>query len=452
MSANFRSRLRGDAGPSRRLGILSMLALVGAIPLAASAQDGQPAVTLERVTTVVPWPRGLVWDQGKLYVLARGVHRSAGGPSPDIPDMAGHVFEVDPNVFESVVKGQPPGEAVMKNGRIFVAPTSPPFHIWNREMPATNDTLTDQPYCKLMFDGPSRNFLVVCFAGIDLASDKPTFRKNATDAVHRYNLGTKKWYVVEAHDESSVPVGQLGQFIPNDTYPHSYPVKAGPPNGLPNGACGGTIAGRYLYVTAKDNTALIQYDLDGIRRNPEAGPPKGRYVFYRASPKDDVFLQTRNHGNMYVEGTCGAIAHGGYLYLTFRTTSQLVRIPIDRNGDVVRPVVAEYLAQFDPYDNVQYGGAADIFDVAVNSKGEFFVSCNAQGTCWRVRPDPSKVMDCKKGTKETPYINLRKLTDHEKSTCGNLIFDPQDNLFITTGNKDAKEGKVRGTVYRVPPH
>jgi hypothetical protein len=221
---------------------------------------------------------------------------------------------------------------------------------------------------------------------------------------------------------------------------------------MANGACGAAIAGRYLYLCGKDNTSLVQYDLDEIRKNPDAGAANARYIWHRASPKDDVFIQTRNHGNMYVEGTCGAIAHGGYLYVTFRTTSQLIRIPIDKNGDVVRPIVAEYLAQFDPYDNVLYGGSADIFDIAVNSKGEIFVSCNARGSAWRIRPDPSKVMDCTKNSKETPYVNLRKLTDHEKSTCGNMIFDPQDNLYICTGNKDVKEGKVRGAVYRVPPH
>jgi hypothetical protein len=434
--------------PACVAGIVVLLSLAPAV----FAQEAEPALAIQRVTTVVPWPRGIVLHEGKLYVLARGVHRSAGGPSPDIPDMAGHIFEVDPNIHEPVVKGQPPGDAVKSNGKVFAAPNSPPFRIWKREMPATNDTLTDQPYCKLMLDVPSRNLFVVCFAGIDLASDKPTFRKNATDAVHRYSLTTRKWYVVEAHDEKKVSPEQLGQFLPNDTFPHHDIARNQPPHGFPNGACGGTIVGNYMYVAAKDNSALIQYDLAEIRKSPDAGPPNGRYIFRRSGPKDDVFLEMKGHGNMYVEGTCGAIAHGGYLYVTFRTTSQLIRIPIDRNGDVIRPIVGEYLAQFDPYDNVMYGGSADIFDVAVNSKGEIFVSCNAQGTVWRVRPDPSRVMDCTKGTKEKPYVNLRKLTDHEKSTAGNMIFDAQDNLFITTGNKDVKEGKVRGTVYRIPAH
>jgi hypothetical protein len=425
--------------------------IIALLPFVSERAAAQEEATLDRVTTVVPWPRGIVWHEGKLYVLARGVHRSAGGPQPDIPDMAGHIFEVDPNVYEPVVKGQPPGEAVMKNGKVFIEPTTPPFHIWNRQAPATNDMLTDQPYCRLMLDVPSKNFFVVCFAGIDLASKSPTFRKNATDAVHRFNLTTRKWYVVEAHDETKVPAEDQGQWIPNDTFPHHDITKSKPPHGLVNGACGGTIVGKYLYITAKDNTALAQYDLDEIRRSPDAGPPKARYIFYRSGPKDDVFIQTRKHGNMYVEGTCGALAHAGHLYLTFRTTSQLIRVPIDKNGDVIRPVVAEYLAQFDPYDNVQYGGSADIFDIAVNSKGEIFVSCNAKGTAWRVRPDPSKVMDCTKETKEKPYVNLRKLTDHEKSTCGNMCFDPQDNLYITTGNQDVKDTKVRGAVYRVTP-
>ena len=36
-------------------------------------------VLLERITTAVPWPRGLVARDGELVVLARGRHRNAGG-------------------------------------------------------------------------------------------------------------------------------------------------------------------------------------------------------------------------------------------------------------------------------------------------------------------------------------------------------------------------------------
>lgn len=69
------------------------------------AYKPQSTSVLQRVTTGVPWPRGIVWHEGKLMVLARGVHRSAGGPQPDIDDLVGAIFEVDLNVFETVVKG-----------------------------------------------------------------------------------------------------------------------------------------------------------------------------------------------------------------------------------------------------------------------------------------------------------------------------------------------------------
>ena len=46
--------------------------------------------------TAVPWPRGVRYVDGKLYALARGAHRSAGGPQTDIDDLAGTIFVIDP--------------------------------------------------------------------------------------------------------------------------------------------------------------------------------------------------------------------------------------------------------------------------------------------------------------------------------------------------------------------
>jgi hypothetical protein len=292
---------------------------------------------------------------------------------------------------------------------------------------------------------------VICFSGIDL-SEQPNFRKNATDAVHRYNMGTKKWYTFEQHDPGTVPVGELAKTLPNEVYPHHNLTSNPPPHGLPNGACGGYVVGDYLYVTAKDNSALIQYDLAEVRKNPEAGPPQSRFIFNRSGPKDDPFIQTKKHGNMYVEGTCGVTAHDGYMYVAFRTTSQIVRFPIDGKGDVVRPIVADYLAQFDPYDPTgAYGKPANIYDIRVNSKGELFVSANSRGTIWKIPTDGKAVFNAKKGTSEKPYINLREETDFASSTCGNFCFDPDGNLYICAGNKELKEGDICGVIYRVPP-
>jgi hypothetical protein len=434
--------------------ILPPVFLLTLLPGGASAEEAPAAATgIQRVTTAVPWPRGIVWKDGKLLVLARGVHRSAGGPNPEIQDLAGNIFEVDPNVHEPLVKGTPPGEAVRANARLLAEATSPPFHLWSRALPSTSDTLTDRPYAGLLLDEPSNNLFVICFSGIDLL-DKPFFRKNATCAVHRYNLQTRKWYAFEAHDPTRVPVEQLAVWVPNDTYPHHDPAQNKPPHGMANGPCGGWIVGKYLYVAAKDNSALVQYDLTETRRNPEAPPPPGRYVFRRSGPQDDPFLETKGHGNMYVEGTCAVAAHAGWMYVAFRTTSQIVRFPITADGDVVRPIVAEYLAQFDAYEYAgnEYTKSADIFDMRINSRGDCFVSCNGQGTLWRIpaADQGKRVLNARKGTEENPYVNLRELTDHDKSTCGNFCFDPEDNVYICTGNEDTPEDNLRGAIYRVP--
>jgi hypothetical protein len=457
-----------DIHPSPRLSLnrLLPLTLLVLLPLACAPHPTKetaiedtetvraplpPVTEVQRLSTVVPWPRGAVWKDGKLLVLARGVHRSAGGPNAEIEDLAGSIFELDPNIYEPVVKGQLPGEAVQRNGRILAEATSPPFRFWDRKYPPTSDTLTDRPYAGLLYDRESENLFVICFSGIDLEHN-PRFRKNATDAIHRYNLKTGKWYPFEVHDHTKVPVSELGKTVANDTYPHHDPKTNKPPHGLANGPCGGWIVGKYLYITAKENSALIQYDLEEIRRNPEAGPPNGRYIFHRSSPKDDVFIQTKTHGNMYVEGPGAVTTYGDYMYVAFRTTCQVMRFPITKDGDVVRPIVADYLAQFDPYElqGETYTTTPDFFDLRADSTGRIFISCNQYGALWEIPTNSAQFLDARKGTTAKPYVNLREITGHARSTCGNFTFDPDDNLYICAGNKELPDSLIRGVVYRVP--
>jgi hypothetical protein len=416
-------------------------------PRSAGADESGGQPELRRVTTAVPWPRGVVLHEGRLIVLARGVHRNAGGPNPAIQDMAGHLFEVDPTVFEPVVKGVPPGDAVRKNGKVFAAPTEPPFHLWNRETPSTNDTLTDRPYCTLAYDPESQNFFVCGYAGIDLADDR-RFRKNATDSIHRYDLRTKKWYVVEAHRPESVPAEALGRTISAQYYPHHDVASNPPPHGLVNGPAGLGVAGRYLYAGAKDNTALAQYDLREIRRRPDAPPPPSRLIFHRKSPKDDVFLQLRGRGNTYVEGACSIASHGGHLYVAFRTTSQILRFPITSDGDVVRPLVGEQVAQFARYDPVQGGGSADVYDMTFDRHGRLYVAAAYTGRVFRFRPDPERLFDATDPSKVEAYVHLGELTDHPSARTGDIDVADDGTLYVCSGNKDVEEGEFQGTVYR----
>ena len=105
----------------------SWLVPAGMVPPVQSAP-----VRLERITTAVPWPRGLVVRGDELIVLARGRHRNAGGIDPRIEDFSGSLLAVDPEIAEPVVHGREAGEAVKRNARVFAGPSGPPFLLYDR--------------------------------------------------------------------------------------------------------------------------------------------------------------------------------------------------------------------------------------------------------------------------------------------------------------------------------
>lgn len=416
-------------------------------PTPATEYETAPASLerLERITTAVPWPRGVRYVDGKLYALARGVHRSAGGPQADIDDLAGTLFVIDPGVSEPVAGNPVVGEAVRSNAEVLAVPTSPPFRVWDRRMPATEDTLTDRPYCMLVYDGPSLNFFVCGYSGIDL-EDAPKFRKNATDSIHRYDLRTRQWEVVEAHDPDVVPVEALASDVDSTYYPHHDVRRNAPPHGLVNGPCGAVVAGDYLYVGAKDNTALAQYDISRIRRDPHAPPPPGRYVF--EGSRGNAYVDVEGRGRMALNGTCALAVHEGHLYVAFRTTSQILRFPLEEDGDVVEPLVGQYIAQFPEYDPDRGGGSANIYDMAFDAAGRLYVSPGYDGAIYRFLPDPDRLYDART-VHYAPYVDLEALVGARKS--GNICFDDRDNLYICCGQKVLPEGKVRGIIYRLRP-
>jgi len=428
-----------------RYACLASLALFLSPPV-AEARESAESVTVERISTVVPWPRGVRWVDGELYVIGRGVHRGAGGPQADIDDKAGHLFVIDPAISEPADPEKPVGEAVRKNGKLVAEPTSPPFHVWDRRMPATRDMRTDRPYCMLLYDEPSRSFFLCGYSGIDLPH-APKFRKNATDSVHRYDMRDGNWHVVEAHDPDVVPPEEQKKSIDPRFYPHHDPEKNAPPHGWVNGPCGAAIAGRYLYVGGKDNTSLTQYDLREIRRRADAPAPPSRRIFGRKNAEDSVFVEVEGQGSTWVEGNSAIAAHGGYLYVSFRTTSQILRFPIREDGGLVEPLIGQKVAQFARYDPERGGGSANIYDLAFDSEGRLYVSTGYDGAIWRFEPDPENVFDMTAGYSAEPFVDLEKLVGAKKTV--NICFDPEDNLYVTCGQKVLPDTKIRGVVYRV---
>ncbi len=421
----------------------------GSLVACGPAPTSRGPVVLQRVSTAVPWPRGLRFHEGRLIVLARGAHRDAGGPRPDLDDQAGSLFVVDPDVYEAVESGAPAGAAVVANGTVLADPADPPFHLWDRELPTTRDTRTDRPYCTLVYDEASRSFFICGFSGLDRPGPAK-FRKNATDSVLRYDLRSESWHRVEAHREDVIPAEQLGRVLPNELYPHHDPERNAPPHGLVNGPCGAVVVGRYLYVGAKDNTGLARYDLAALRRDPAAGPPAGRLEFHRSAPDDDVFLPVDGHGEMYVEGTCALAAHDGFLYVAFRTTSQILRFPIDAEGALVRPLLGQLIARFAPYDPARDSGSANIYDMAFDGSGRLYVSPAYTGAVYRFTPDPEEVFDATEGYDVEPYVDLRALTDNPSARTGNIALDAQGHLYVCSNNRDDPGSELHGVIYRVP--
>jgi hypothetical protein len=400
-------------------------------------------VRLERITTAVPWPRGLVFVDGELVVLARGRHRRAGGPDPSIEDLGGSLLRVDPSISEPVVKGSPAGPEVAGNAELLAAPTDPPFKLWDRsKVPASLDTRMDRPYCTLAWDPTSRNFIICGFSGADMPDG--TFRKNASDSVLRFDTRTGRWSIIDVHDERLVDDTELGPWVPDDTYPQNDPRRDPPPHGWTNGPDGAAVVGRWLYVAAKDNSLLVRYDLGPIADDPEAGPPPAEPVF-----GDHVDLATPDGvQRTWVCGHSAVAASGGFLYVGFRTTSQVVRFPLEEDGTLRQPLVGELIALFDPYDE-EIGRSHDLMDIAFNGEGELFVSTARAGSVWRVGvPDPAAVFDGREGTAHEPYVDLRELTENAKARTGNITFDEQGRLYVCSGNYDA-ESPVAGVVYRV---
>lgn len=415
------------------------------VPDAGPRRAEMPVVALERVTTAVPWPRGLAWVNAQLIVLARGRHRNAGGVDHDIEDRTGSLFAVDPAISEPVLPNRLASSPVRANAGLLAAAEPDPFQLPDRSKEPREDTLMDRPYCTLIWDPPSRNLFICGYSGVDLPGRR--FRKNATDSIHRYDLRTRKWYPVEMHSPRVVPRDELGYVVSNTHYPHHDPDTNPPPHGWLNGPDTGTVVGDYLYCASKDNHLVVQYDLDEIRRNPNAGCPASRAVL---GPR--VRLRSpRGLHDAEVLGPSAVTHHGDWLYVGYRTSSIIVRFRIEADGKLRANEPAELIAVFEPWDPVQRR-SANLIDIAFNGRGELFASCAKEGRIWKIGvPDPRHPFygndQGSRPTTAAPLVDLRAHTG-KKTGCGNILFDPQDRLYICSGNYDTESELLAGVVYR----
>lgn len=429
-----------------------MLVLAGALAMAGCTTDAQkatqPSATVAdvpvvakgqvfRVTTAVPFPRGLQMLDGKLYVLSRGRVREAGGADTRIDDRAGTIWQVDPNESDTIFLVEIP-PAIRENGVVFAEPTEPPFKLFDRSVSQpTRDRETDRPYCSLRFDPGTQNFYVCAFSGIDKPEGKgSTFSKNTNDGVHRYDLRTRKWYVVEKHNLEA-----------GGNYPHHNPASRPPPHGRLNGPDNCLVVGKWLYCVAKDNSLLARYDVSEIASNPEAGPPPSEWVLAERITLRDPRTGATSQADLF--GHSMLAYRDGYLYLGYRTSSKIIRIPMSADGEMKSPVVGEVVAEFDPYDPATRK-SANLTDMAFGPDGDLYVISAQPSRVFRFRPDPGNVFNGRSGASPA-WADLASLTGNPKMKSENVLVDDAGRVFVTSGDAYAYSPEIGGAVYRIDP-
>jgi len=387
-------------------------------------------VRIERVSTRVPFPRGLALVEGKLYVLCRGRVRQYGGVDAGIDDQAGSLYELDPGVAQPIEEEI--SEAVRTNGRVLARPTAPPFRLFDRTaQPPTEDRETDRPYCTLRWHEDARSFYICAFSGIDKDSRLVNnFSKNRTDAVLRYDLRTGRWHEIERHD---IEAGGL--------YPHHDPERSAAPHGWLEGPDNCLVVEDGLYVVAKDNSCLVRYDLSALADDPNAGPPESEWVLGSE-------LYVEGHGRRTFLGHSALAHHDGWLYVAFRTTSEIVRIRLDAEGLPQKPIRAQLIARFQPWD-AEARTSANLTDIMLDSEGRLYVLSAQPARVHRFTPDPRRVYDARDPERANAWLDMAALTDNPKMKSENILIDGSGRLYITSGDAYDLQSGTGGVIYRV---
>lgn len=408
------------------------LALAGALGAPAAALQGPPPESLERVTTAVPFPRGLAVVDGELYALARGRVRDSGGVVAEVDDRAGTIFRIDLSVSEPWSPGDP-SAAIQGNGVVYAEPTEPPFRLWRRDSePPQADRLTDRPYAALRYDAATDSFYICAFSGVDLGARTPSgraFSKNLTDAILRFDRQSRTWSEIERHDHYA-----------GGNYPHHDPAHFPPPHGWLNGPNNLVVVADGLFAAAKDNSLLVRYDLSQLAAGDDGAAPDSEWTL-------GTDLQLEDGTTIQLLGHSALAERGGWLYLATRTSGHIVRLPLDDSGRPAQP--GQLLALFDPFDPAT-GRSANITDIGFDDAGRLFVVSASPAAVHAFVPDPARVHDARGGA-SPPWFDLAGATDNPLMKSENLL--AHDGwLYITSGDGYGYQAGAEGTIYRLPLH
>lgn len=487
------------------VGVMGGIVGLGGCGASDRGRAGQGEAVLDlgrvrRVTTGVPFPRGLAMKDGTLYVLSRGRVRDAGGTDPTLEDKAGTIWAVDAGAGEPL--GESVSEDVRANARPLAEPTEPPFRLLDRSVGnALDDRRTDRPYCILRYDERSRSFYFCAFSGIDRrppTAAYPTsgpasapayasrpddyFRKNTSDAVYRYDTRTSRWQLLYRSPAvlppAPSPFATAAATKPVTTT--TDPWLSGPDNCL--------VVGTSLYVACKESSTLVRFDLGELERNPygTVGP---RQVV--AGPNFVVDGKRRRY-----LGHSMLAVRGEWLYVGFRTSSVILRVRLadlppaaparaakpPSTPDEFPAVPAQLLARFDPYDRAT-GRSADLTDMAFGpalgpgdgsagesgSEADLYVVSARPARVYRFRPDPEQVFDARTeaalrtddapplpdpAERHGPWADLSELTGNAKMKCEAIFVDSGGRVYVTSADRVAAahgESGLAGVVYRIDP-
>ena len=176
---------------------------------------------------------------------------------------------------------------------------------------------------------------------------------------------------------------------------------------------------------------------------PNAGPPQSHWVL-------DDKINIKGRGVTSLQGHSMLAYRGdGYLYIGFRTSSAIVRIPLEANGLPKQPIVGELLAQFDPYDP-STRHSANLTDMVFGPDGSLYVVSAQPSRIYRFMPDPANVFDGRTG-KSPAWADMAELTGNPKMKSENVLVDPRGRLYVTSGDAYDFQNGAGGVVYRVTP-
>jgi hypothetical protein len=160
-------------------------------------------------------------------------------------------------------------------------------------------------------------------------------------------------------------------------------------------------------------------------------------------------------------------ADAKYLYLGFRTSSVIIRLPLDTLGkeryNPKHPPEAQLIARFDPYDP-DTGATADLTDMTFappSLNNDLLVISAKPARLFRFHPDPNHVFDARSAPPDASqqpslsYANLSDLTNNPKMKAEAILAAPDGSIYITSADRapnTSLDKGLGGTIYRLNPH